>query len=147
MRRYYLIAIATVAMTVAIGAEGRQAVLAGGYWNMPGTLPQRVGYGYSGGYHAPFILGPMKFDGLRAPNEIRLRCAPCCCCTYACDCGCERSMDAPSTIAGIVATTPPTQEVQPVEAPVTIAPAADNSSDATPSSDAARPLFDPPVQP
>jgi hypothetical protein len=47
-----------------------------GYWNVPGNCCQWLGCGYGGGYHAPFILGPMTCECLHPPNEIRLPSAP-----------------------------------------------------------------------
>lgn len=158
MRRYNLITIGVVAATVAIAAPGGNAVWAGGYWNMPGTLSQRAGHGYSGGYHAPFILGPIKLDGWGAPNEIRLPCAPCCCCcNYAC--GCDGSMEVGTKIEGAVSVPPAVQQLpqgvpqETTQAAEQVSPPAAAESSAEPPIEAgqseppARPIFEPPIQP
>lgn len=149
MCRRDLAAFAMMAATLAIGAAGARQAWAGGYWNMPGTLSQRSGHGYSGGYHAPFILGPIKLDGWGAPNEVRLPCAPAPCCAHACACSCEcgRMFEATSTMEGAVPTAAPPVAAQPLQAP-TVAPAADSTTVvAAPQDEPSRPLFDAPVQP
>jgi hypothetical protein len=45
---------------------------AAGYWNTPSTFCQCMGCGWGAGYHAPLVLGPIKWRGWCAPNEIRL---------------------------------------------------------------------------
>lgn len=130
MRRDF-VAMVAIAASLTVGAGDRGQVFAAGYWNMPGTLSQRAGHGYSGGYHAPFILGPIKLDGWGAPNEVRLPCAPaptCCCCSNNCDCG--RMLESPSMMEGKVPTTMPLKKAQRVKA-AKVEPL--------------RPLFDPPV--
>jgi len=58
---------------------------ASGYWNMPSSFSQHWGYGFGAGYHAPMILGPIRWDGWQAPNEVRLPYSPSV--PYGCD-GC-----------------------------------------------------------
>lgn len=113
MRRRSLTAAVVVAAIVTIGTAS-QTVRAGGYWNMPGTLSQRAGHGYSGGYHAPFLLGPIKLDGWGAPNEVRLPCSPAPICGCATGCECYRMTDEPSMMEGAVPT--PQTAARPVSA-------------------------------
>jgi hypothetical protein len=51
---------------------GATPACATGYWNMPSTFCQCVGCGFGAGHHAPFILGPVTYDGWFATNERRL---------------------------------------------------------------------------
>jgi hypothetical protein len=145
-----IVHIAVTAFSVVAGSTSELS--AAGYWNMPGTLAQRTGHGYGGGYHAPFILGPIQCDGWRAPNEVRLPCPPCphCPYMYGCDCGCGRTMEAPSTIEDVVPVPQEPSAAKSVQSPVmvqskVVAPAA--SVVVRPAARAAQPLFDPPVQP
>jgi hypothetical protein len=41
---------------------------------------QRTGHGFGGGYHAPLMLGPVKFDGWHLANNVRLPYSPAPCC-------------------------------------------------------------------
>jgi hypothetical protein len=131
MRRRRLKSFFVVA-AMMIGTLSAEYASAGGYWNMPGTLSQRAGHGYSGGYHAPFLLGPIKLDGWGAPNEVRLPCSPvpiCGCSSGCAGCDCYGMMSEPSTIEETV----PTAGAQAVErVPTRVG---------TPT----RPLFIPPV--
>ncbi len=113
--------------TMLVLAAGTGPVRAGGYWNMPGTLSQRTGHGYSGGYHAPFILGPIRFDGWGSSNEVRWPCAPCCSCPHAYCRECNTTLDTPSTLEGTV----PTAKVPVVAQPAQSPPAAPLVPDAT----------------
>ena len=81
-------AICLVSLAGAIASivvlAGASAVSAMGYWNLPGNCCQWCGCGYSGGYHAPFVLGPINGGCCEAWNEVRLpyapnpyACAPC----------------------------------------------------------------------
>jgi hypothetical protein len=134
-------------------------LFAAGYWNVPGTICQRCGYGCSGGYHAPFILGPIQFDGWGSPHEVRLPSAPSpvCGCTACGDCGWQ--FEAASSLYGNVPVTQPTavHPLQPTAAPATAksteaAAVLPTPADATPSvapaseSKQPRPIFEPPVQ-
>src|SRR5262245_26527204 len=105
------------------GIASTANVSASGYWNVPGTHEQWAGHGYSGGYHAPFILGPHRFDGWHKWNEVRWPHAPVSsCCGYgacsSCDSG--RWMEEPSVVEGIVPTSiaPELLPQAPIEAPV-----------------------------
>jgi hypothetical protein len=71
VRNIWLAAAGLVIVLVA-GAAANAA----GYWNLPGNLCQWCGCGFSGGYHAPFVLGPHTHDCLTKWNETRLPCAP-----------------------------------------------------------------------
>jgi hypothetical protein len=43
-----------------------------GYWNVPSSFCQYIGYGCGAGYHAPLLLGPVSWEGWLATNERRL---------------------------------------------------------------------------
>lgn len=47
-----------------------------GFYNMPGDFCQWTGHCFSGGYHAPLVLGPVRFDRAVFPNVTRLSQAP-----------------------------------------------------------------------
>jgi hypothetical protein len=47
-----------------------------GYWNLPSSIYQSMGYGCGAGYHAPLLLGPRSCAGWFATNERRLPYAP-----------------------------------------------------------------------
>jgi hypothetical protein len=51
-------------------------IYAAGYWNVPSTFCQCIGYGCGAGYHAPLVLGPVSHAGWLDHNEIRLPYAP-----------------------------------------------------------------------
>lgn len=65
-----------VAIAVAFGAIGGQSAAAIGFWNMPGTFCQCMGYGNGPGYHAPLLLGPVSCDGFFAIDTHRLPAPP-----------------------------------------------------------------------
>lgn len=147
------------ATLLVLGATGVAPVFAAGYWNVPGNFCQCCGYGCSGGYHAPFILGPIQFDGWGPPNEVRLPCPPppICGCTGGSDCG--RQFEATSSLGRIVPMIQPTpaHAVQPAAAPeaaksadaptVPSSPTGATTTDSTPAeSKRTRPIFEPPVQ-
>lgn len=58
---------------LSVGTKSADAV---GYFNMPGDFCQWAGHGFSGGYHAPFVLGPVRTDHAVYPNVTRLSRAP-----------------------------------------------------------------------
>ena len=123
MRRRILMVRCAVALVLA--AVIAPTTLAVGYWNMPGTLAQWKGHGYGGGYHAPLILGPVRFDAWHGPNQVRWPHAPVssCWCNNSCECG--RLMEAPSAMGGVVPTSvlPTPVAEQPADiAPVETAP-------------------------
>jgi hypothetical protein len=157
MRCRNLIACLAVVFPVLLGTTHTEPARAAGYWNMPGTHAQRAGHGYGAGYHAPLILGPVRFDGWGLGNQVRLPYSP----TpyYGCgNCGdCGRMVTAPSSMEGVVPTSPPaavvpmeTRTSEPVE--TTAAEIAEQSSEPAiapadePVETPVRPLFDPPVQ-
>lgn len=89
------------AMLIAVATAPPAA--ATGYWNVPSSVCQCMGYGYGAGYHAPLVLGPISCDGWLARNEQRLPYTPCSpTAWYDCgDCGGngrERSFVAPSIL-------------------------------------------------
>ncbi len=156
MRRRNLIVCLVVACAVVSGDACTGQARAAGYWNMPGTHAQRAGHGYGGGYHAPWILGPVRWDGWGLGTPTRLPCAP----SPYCDCAScgdgGRMVEAPSSMEGIVPTTAPA----PAPMPAAAAPMDTRTFerfDATASESIAlhpapvveqvRPLFDAPVQP
>src|SRR4051794_23276713 len=105
MRRRNITACLLLVFTVGLGAACREEVRAAGVWNMPGTHAQRAGHGYGGGYHAPLILGPVRFDGWALGTPVRLPYAPSP--YYGCgNCGdCGRMVEAPSSMESLVPTT------------------------------------------
>lgn len=117
-------------LTAFVSLAGASLAGATGYWNVPSNACQWLGCGYGGGYHAPFILGPVTYECLSPPNEVRLRYAPN---PYACAPYCGAQGLGCSDNAG------PTM-MAPSESPVRLPqPAADPS--------ARRPvMFAPPVQ-
>ena len=157
MRRRNLISCLTVVSAIFLGIVGIEQARAAGYWNMPGTHAQRAGHGYGAGYHAPLILGPVRFDGWGLGNQVRLSYSPTPCYGYG-NCGdCGRMVAAPSSMEGVVPTSPPaavvpmeTRTSEPVEA--TAAEIAEPTSEPAiapadePIAAPLRPLFDPPVQ-
>jgi hypothetical protein len=66
---------------------------ANGYWNIPSTFCQCVGYGWGAGYHAPLVLGPITCRECLDHKEIRLPYSPAPSCGYCqsvgpcCECG------------------------------------------------------------
>jgi len=47
-----------------------------GYWNMPSSCCQLLGYGCGAGYHAPLVLGPINWSDWCTHNEVRLPYSP-----------------------------------------------------------------------
>ena len=138
--------IAGVVVTAVLGMAGAIQACAAGYFNLPGTITQWAGHGYGAGYHAPLILGPIKFDGWHVRHEVRLPSAPCASCACA-GCGDGGQMVAsPTMMEGVVPTTvaPGAAEKGPTPATDRDAP---SSTNVIPKAESTRPLFDPPVQP
>ena len=166
MRRRKLMACLAVAFAVAVGAALIEQARAAGFWNMPGTVAQRTGHGYGGGYHAPLVLGPVRCDGWGLGTPVRLPRAPSPYYGYGSYGECGRLVEATSSMESVVPTIAPTQAPRPTAAtPIetrTVEPA--ESAQATISESAvqdpepeiappaeqivepSRPLFDPPVQ-
>jgi hypothetical protein len=144
MRWQMMIVCVALAALLAIDAATARA---GGYWNMPGTISQRAGHGFSGGYHAPFILGPIRCDGWGPPNEVRLPHAPnpyCGCCSMS-GCGCQ--LNQPTSLTSIIESTPTPQPVLEQAAPSeTLAPASLESIPPAAAEGTPAALFEPPVQ-
>jgi hypothetical protein len=94
IRRPLAVLVVAVAGLVISGS-----VRATGWWNMPGTFCQWNGCGYGGGYHAPFVLGPMTHECFEGPNMVRVPQAPN---PYACapfgNCGCNNAAPAMGTM-------------------------------------------------
>jgi hypothetical protein len=64
------------ALAILATFSGAKLVNAVGYYNMPGDFCQWTGHGFSGGYHAPLVLGPVRFDGAVFPNVTRVSQSP-----------------------------------------------------------------------
>jgi hypothetical protein len=158
MRGRNLISCLTVVSAIVLGTPGIEQARAAGYWNMPGTHAQRAGHGYGAGYHAPLILGPVRFDGWGLGNQVRLPYSPSPYHVWANCSDCGRMEEAQSSMEAVVPTRPPAAEAavetrtsKPIEAKAseiaepnlepTIAPADE------PVVAPVRPLFDAPVQP
>ena len=94
IRRPFAVLVIAVA-TLAIS----QSAWATGWWNLPGTFCQWNGCGFGGGYHAPFVLGPLTHECFEGPNEVRMSQAPN---PYACapygNCGCNGAAPAMSVM-------------------------------------------------
>jgi hypothetical protein len=95
---------AALAAMVILEAVYTSRLQAAGYWNVPGTIAQRQGHGFGGGYHAPLILGPVTFDGWLLPNHVRLPYAPAPSCCYAHGCDCGQMIETPTAMEGVVTT-------------------------------------------
>jgi hypothetical protein len=73
--------------------------LGAGYWNMPSSVYQCLGYGCGAGYHAPLLLGPVSCDGWLDTNVRRLPCAPCVQHPSPCNGNCNRALlNQPGTL-------------------------------------------------
>lgn len=151
--------LAFLAAIVGSGVCTRQSQAAG-YWNMPGTVAQRVGCGFGAGYHAPFILGPIRCDGWHLDAPVRLPYAP----TpyYTCgEYGDSRMIDTPTALNKSVSTKCPAL-VPTVAAPTPVESRSIESnaislsgasvpelvieSAVEPAANSVRPLFPAPVQ-
>jgi hypothetical protein len=84
-----------------------------GYWNLPSTFCQCMGIGWGAGYHAPFVLGPVRCDGWCDHKEVRLPHPPATPCGYYGNWGCNCHVGQPSRVESAVL--PP-----PVPAPVPV---------------------------
>lgn len=47
-----------------------------GYYNVPGSFWQCVGYGNGAGHHACLMLGPLSCRGFCSTHEVRVACPP-----------------------------------------------------------------------
>ena len=111
---YRLACVGALALWASLGSA--DSVGATGYWNLPGSFCQWSGHGFGGGYHAPLALGPITYECLSGPNEVRLPCAPN---PYACapyygnggGCGCGGSQ--PTMISPGVQPAPARHQVMP----------------------------------
>ncbi len=111
---YRLACVGALVLWAALGSA--DSVGATGYWNVPGNFYQWCGCGYGGGYHAPLVLGPITYECLSAPNDVRLPCAPnpyACApdCGYGGGCGCVGS--EPTRMSPGVQPAPAQQQVMP----------------------------------
>jgi hypothetical protein len=126
-RRFCQTGCLAVLSIILVTANAKFAA-ATGYWNLPGNLCQWCGCGNSGGYHAPYVLGPPTGGCCSPWNEVRLPHAPN---PYACAPGCE--------YGGAYAPVRPAVSPQPVEPP---APA----EQVVPEANRRSLIFQPPVQ-
>ncbi len=106
MRRQVLSLYLAVFCAIAWSASGSKLAQGAGYWNVPSNFGQRTGHGFGGGYHAPWILGPIQHDGCYWGKPTRLPYAPTPYygCT-SCDGG-GRFVESPTAMEGAVPTTP-----------------------------------------
>lgn len=81
------LAVVCVAVLLSSPAEGA------GWFNMPTSPCQCIGYGYGPGYHAPLVLGSPLASGIEAKRLLRVQRAPISS-TYS-------SFDAPSSLPTI----------------------------------------------
>jgi hypothetical protein len=109
MRPIHL-AICTFVLLATMSAA--TSVRAAGYWNMPSTFCQCMGVGWGAGYHAPFVLGPIRCDGWCDHKEVRLPYAPVSPSAYCghvgCDCGQPSRLDSAIAPSPAPLTMPPT---------------------------------------
>lgn len=66
--------VCALVLVAAFGSA--RLVQAVGLYNMPGDFCQWTGHCFSGGYHAPLVLGPVRFDHAVFPNVTRLSQSP-----------------------------------------------------------------------
>jgi hypothetical protein len=96
------------------------SVSAAGYWNVPSSFCQCIGYGYGAGYHAPLVLGPITCHGYVNYNEVRLPCPPrpqYCGCGFeygGCAGGCNSSLIEPSALPPMSVEPAPTELLPPI---------------------------------
>lgn len=140
-----LLGLAVIAMSVAHALP--RFAWAAGYWNVPGTFCQCMGFGCGAGYHAPLVLGPVSWEGWCAHNEIRLPHAPSPSCgpyfwgTY----GASYSFESPSRLVPAGYTDTPAQAT--IIAPATGASAPGTIPTQPPTPAFPHSLFGPPVEP
>lgn len=65
-RRWIVLTAANAAMLVATGGRCEAA----GWWNMPTSLRQCLGYGFGPGYHAPMLMTPPCNSNVAAQGVI-----------------------------------------------------------------------------
>jgi len=76
MARFNAVRGLAVAFALVVVFGYPRFVSAVGYYNMPGDFCQWTGHGFSGGYHAPLVLGPVRFDRAIFPNVTRVPQSP-----------------------------------------------------------------------
>ena len=81
--------LATVSIAVLLCSHANGA----GWFNMPTSPCQCIGYGYGPGYHAPLVLGSPLASGTEAKRLLRVQRAP-----ISSTCS---SFDAPSSLPAI----------------------------------------------
>jgi hypothetical protein len=122
--------VAATALPFALSIASTAA--ASGYWNVPSSFCQCMGFGWGAGYHAPFVLGPITCDRWCAHNEVRLPYAPVS--SYSCYGHCSDRCCNFSEASRLNKT---------IEQRAHPAPPAPPS----PQAEATQPLFDAPVEP
>ncbi len=148
MRRQVLSLYLAVLCAFVGSVSGNEPAQGAGYWNVPSNFGQRTGHGFGGGYHAPWMLGPIQHDNWRWGKPIRLPYAPT---PYygcaSCDNG-GRFAESPSVMEGDVPTAPvawPQPATAPVGTrPVELAPAVAGETAAMPEPE---PIVEPTVAP
>ncbi len=88
LRRNLIRLGAAVLAVVGICSATIPSALAIGYYNLPGSFCQCLGYGNGAGYHSCLVLGPSTWAGFCAPNEVRLPCPPRPPYAWYCNCQC-----------------------------------------------------------
>ena len=124
-----------------IGANPAQA---GGWYHMPTSFCQCMGWGFGPGYHAPLMLGPRNCAPTIPHRVIHLPAAP-----YGVGVGCDgcdecgmSQLTLPQHLPGAYYGFDPVENQSPVTTPPTTQPPASPISPAEP---AAHPLFGPPA--
>lgn len=74
-RRITLAGIVTSAAALLALAATRPAA-AIGYFNVPGSFCQCMGYGNGAGHHSCLVLGPVSCQGFCSTHEVRIECPP-----------------------------------------------------------------------
>lgn len=68
------LAVTSAAALIAFAAARPAAAI--GYFNVPGSFCQCMGYGNGAGHHSCLVLGPMSCQGFCSTHEVRVECPP-----------------------------------------------------------------------
>jgi len=66
--------VIVAAALLAIGVARPAAAI--GYFNVPGSFCQCMGYGNGAGHHSCLVLGPVSCQGFCSTHEVRVECPP-----------------------------------------------------------------------
>lgn len=66
--------VTALAGLLAIGVARPAAAI--GYFNVPGSFCQCMGYGNGAGHHSCLVLGPVSCQGFCSTHEVRVECPP-----------------------------------------------------------------------